>query len=92
MCPACNGTTGGSQTPYSCMDHTMHQYCTACLQHLSMLATSPTPYLVPTCPPPPASPHLLQEGDGLSPTAIREILLLRELRHEHIVELTQVQT
>jgi serine/threonine protein kinase len=31
-----------------------------------------------------------QEGDGLSPTAIREILLLRELRHEHIVKLTAV--
>jgi cyclin-dependent kinase 8/11 len=32
----------------------------------------------------------VQEGDGLSPTAIREILLLRELRHEHIVKLTAV--
>jgi cyclin-dependent kinase 8/11 len=31
-----------------------------------------------------------QEGDGISPTAIREILLLRELRHEHIVTLTAV--
>jgi hypothetical protein len=32
----------------------------------------------------------LQEGDGISPTAIREILLLRELDHEHIVKLTAV--
>eukprot|EP00878_Enallax_costatus_P035578 GHUV01039754.1.p1 GENE.GHUV01039754.1~~GHUV01039754.1.p1 ORF type:complete len:221 (+),score=39.64 GHUV01039754.1:357-1019(+) len=31
-----------------------------------------------------------REGDGISPTAIREILLLRELRHEHIVKLTAV--
>lgn len=35
-------------------------------------------------------PTQQQEGDGLSPTAIREILLLRELRHEHIVKLTAV--
>jgi hypothetical protein len=37
-------------------------------------------------------PHAwcLQEGDGISPTAIREILLLRELDHEHIVKLTAV--
>eukprot|EP00879_Flechtneria_rotunda_P012079 GHRR01012614.1.p1 GENE.GHRR01012614.1~~GHRR01012614.1.p1 ORF type:complete len:490 (+),score=169.21 GHRR01012614.1:333-1802(+) len=32
----------------------------------------------------------LQEGDGVSPTAIREILLLRDLRHEHIVKLAAV--
>ncbi|KAF6264220.1 cdc2-like protein kinase-like protein [Scenedesmus sp. NREL 46B-D3] len=31
-----------------------------------------------------------REGDGISPTAIREILLLRELDHEHIVKLTAV--
>ncbi|KAF8068174.1 CDKE-1 [Scenedesmus sp. PABB004] len=31
-----------------------------------------------------------QEGDGISPTAVREILLLRELRHEHIVSLSAV--
>lgn len=35
-------------------------------------------------------PCCLQEGDGISPTAIREILLLRELDHEHIVKLTAV--
>ena len=26
-----------------------------------------------------------QEGEGVSPTAIREIMLLREMRHPHIV-------
>lgn len=31
-----------------------------------------------------------KEGEGVSPTAIREILLLRELRHEHIVHLESV--
>lgn len=31
-----------------------------------------------------------QEGDGISPTAVREIMLLRELNHEHIVKLTAV--
>lgn len=28
----------------------------------------------------------LQEGDGVSPTAIREIMLLREMRHPNIVK------
>ena len=32
----------------------------------------------------------LQEGDGISPTAIREIMLLRELRNPHIVHLDSV--
>jgi cyclin-dependent kinase 8/11 len=32
----------------------------------------------------------LQEGDGVSPTAIREIGLLRELRHPNIVRLEAV--
>ncbi|KAK9822475.1 hypothetical protein WJX81_008266 [Elliptochloris bilobata] len=31
-----------------------------------------------------------KEGDGVSPTAIREIMLLRELRHAHIVRLDSV--
>ena len=31
-----------------------------------------------------------QEGDGISPTAIREIMLLRELRNPHIVRLDSV--
>ena len=31
-----------------------------------------------------------QEGDGISPTAVREIMLLRELRHEHVVRLDSV--
>lgn len=31
-----------------------------------------------------------REGDGISPTAIREIMLLRELNHEHIVRLDSV--
>ena len=33
---------------------------------------------------------LLQEGDGVSITAIREIMLLRELRHPNIVSLEAV--
>ena len=32
----------------------------------------------------------MQEGDGVSPTAIREIMLLRELRHDNIVRLESV--
>jgi serine/threonine protein kinase len=32
----------------------------------------------------------LQEGEGVSPTAVREVLLLRELQHEHIVALSGV--
>lgn len=28
----------------------------------------------------------MQEGDGVSPTAIREIMLLREMRHPNIVK------
>ena len=32
----------------------------------------------------------VQEGDGVSPTAIREIMLLRELRHDNIVRLDSV--
>ena len=32
----------------------------------------------------------MQEGDGISPTAIREIMLLRELRNPHIVRLDSV--
>lgn len=37
-------------------------------------------------------PHVCgtQEGDGISPTAVREIALLRELRHEHVVRLAAV--
>ena len=31
-----------------------------------------------------------REGEGVSPTAIREMMLLRELRHEHIVRLDSV--
>jgi cyclin-dependent kinase 8/11 len=31
-----------------------------------------------------------REGEGLSPTAIREIMLLRELNHENIVRLDSV--
>ncbi|EIE26773.1 kinase-like protein, partial [Coccomyxa subellipsoidea C-169] len=31
-----------------------------------------------------------KEGDGISPTAIREIMLLRELKHDHIVHLEAV--
>ena len=31
-----------------------------------------------------------QEGDGISPTAIREIMLLRELRHANVVRLDRV--
>mmetsp|Transcript_3589 Transcript_3589/g.6164 ORF Transcript_3589/g.6164 Transcript_3589/m.6164 type:complete len:272 (+) Transcript_3589:67-882(+) len=31
-----------------------------------------------------------REGDGISPTAIREILLLRELRHPHVIRLQSV--
>ena len=31
-----------------------------------------------------------KEGEGVSPTAVREIALLRELRHEHIVRLESV--
>jgi len=34
--------------------------------------------------------HGLQEGDGISPTAIREIMLLRELKHDNIVHLDAV--
>lgn len=33
---------------------------------------------------------MCQEGDGISPTAIREIMLLRELSHENIVRLDSV--
>jgi hypothetical protein len=33
---------------------------------------------------------LAQEGDGISPTAIREIMLLRETDHENIVHLDSV--
>ncbi len=32
----------------------------------------------------------MQEGDGISPTAIREIMLLRELKHDNIVHLDAV--
>ena len=32
----------------------------------------------------------VQEGDGISPTAIREIMLLKELRHKNIVSLEAV--
>jgi len=35
-------------------------------------------------------PHRAQEGDGVSPTAIREIGLLRELTHPNIVRLEAV--
>ena len=31
-----------------------------------------------------------QEGDGISPTAVREIMLLRELDHENVVALDSV--
>lgn len=31
-----------------------------------------------------------QESDGISPTAIREIMLLKEIKHEHIVRLDSV--
>ncbi len=33
---------------------------------------------------------LWQEGDGISPTAVREMMLLRELHHENIVRLDSV--
>jgi serine/threonine protein kinase len=52
--------------------------------HIPMHINMNTPMPIPI-----AHAHV-QEGDGLSPTAIREILLLRELRHEHIVKLTAV--
>ncbi len=31
-----------------------------------------------------------QEGEGISPTAIREIMLLREVHHENVVHLDSV--
>lgn len=52
--------------------------------------------------PPPSSSHshslvalkefkkATKEGDGVSPTAVREIMLLRELRHENIIRLCGV--
>lgn len=39
---------------------------------------------------PSLEPLNLQEGEGVSPTAIREIMLLRELVHENIVRLDGV--
>jgi hypothetical protein len=53
------------------------------LQKASSIVTPFIPGVHPYC-------ICLQEGDGISPTAIREILLLRELDHEHIVKLTAV--
>lgn len=35
-------------------------------------------------------PSPVQESDGISPTAIREIMLLKEIKHEHIVRLDSV--
>lgn len=34
--------------------------------------------------------HTQQEGDGVSPTAVREVALLRELRHPNVVRLEAV--
>ena len=44
----------------------------------------------PSTPPTPHQRNKQQEGDGISPTAVREIMLLRELRHEHVVRLDSV--